>query len=242
MSAARWCGRCGQLRTGLAAMRGNHHAPGRAGDPWAVDDHRTGKASHGLETYDRRRFEAATPHDQRSMAAGQPGHCEVQPRRVLPAALRAAKEVCRSHPRVGCGTVLFAAGPPRVRSFRRYAIGAQTKFLAADFLAGCFFAASAEVFFAVFGGVFLGISWTSASSPRDVVEAETEDWIGEVEGRARARPGARSPPTSPGQPGWRRGEAPPARSEPRAAYGRGPWHPHHASGPMNPRGGTAAWP
>ncbi|WP_127939760.1 SMI1/KNR4 family protein [Nonomuraea polychroma] len=31
-----------------------------------------------------------------------------------------------------------------------------------------------------------------------------------------------------GQPGWRRGEAPPARSGPRAAYGRGPWHPHHA--------------
>lgn len=57
---------------------------------------------------------------------GSGTHCEVQPRRVLPAALRAAKEVCRGHPRVGCGTVLFAAGPPRVRSFRRYAIGAQT--------------------------------------------------------------------------------------------------------------------
>ncbi|MEU4301912.1 hypothetical protein [Kitasatospora aureofaciens] len=33
---------------------------------------------------------------------------------------------------------------------------------------------------------------------------------------------------SPGQPGWCRGEAQPARSGSRAAYGRGPWHPHHA--------------
>ncbi|MFD5898678.1 hypothetical protein [Streptomyces sp. NPDC060366] len=33
---------------------------------------------------------------------------------------------------------------------------------------------------------------------------------------------------SPGQPGWRRGEAPSARSGPRAAYGRGPWHSYYA--------------